>query len=372
MKLRTALLTLALSSLSFAQVAAPVATGPSARSATGTVREVPVLDLGLEHMSLTAAEIRQRDRLLKPIYDNYQTVNLSSVANAMERAYGINVYHHMLGGELTLKDKKAVMENAVRYYLGKKGLFDQADQQTIPMRAAVKRSWDPDIKLKLIQGNPEKFGTTIDESTPSILTTEVREFSNEFLFFGEVSKSQGVFTSSQDPLFSAPSMSDFLDAMKALNLRGLDATVTFMSGQLDGNAKYQVIYPHFSKIAPIPQPVIFLSRDANYDDVVDLLREHAPRIYAHNKLFNANLLPSVRDINEMLRKYPNILAEVQRVKGQVSRENLINAIQGAFLKVTYSSLLAAGAVLASPVGLLVVASSASLSPVFISTIIIGL
>lgn len=44
------------------------------------------LNLDLSHMSLTAAQIRKRDRLLKPIYDNYQNVNLSSVSNALEQA----------------------------------------------------------------------------------------------------------------------------------------------------------------------------------------------------------------------------------------------------------------------------------------------
>ncbi len=87
------------------------------------------------------------------------------------------------------------------------------------------------------------------------------------------------------------------------------------------------------------------------------------------------MLPSIKDINELLRKYPNILTEVQKAKGYVSRENLISAIQQAFLNVTYgvgAGVVGAAALLTAPVTIFAIASSPILSPVFITNVIIFL
>ena len=131
-----------------------------------------------------------------------------------------------------------------------------------------------------------------------------------------------------------------------------------------------------SKIAPIPQPTIFVAEDANYQDIVEMLTENAPKIYAYNKLFNKNLLPSLNEINEILNKYPNIYEEVIRARGGVTRDNLINAIQSAFLNVTYGAAVGtatiATAVIAAPLSLAAIVVSPILSPIFISTVIVCL
>lgn len=360
-------------------VTAPAPVVATAAPATPAVQ----LDLGLEHMSLTAAQIRKRDKLLKPIYDNYRNVNLSSVANALEKAYGMNIYSYVEGQTPALSDKKGVMANAVLFYMTGTGEFSSAADTVIPFRAGVRltkcgdyygcRNGMVEVTGKKIAGG-DRFGGTTSIYSPSILASSVSEYQNDFLGMFNTSVSRAMYTTTQDPLFSAPVMSDFLEAMKNLNLRGLDATVNFTPGDLSTGAT-QVVYPHFSKIAPIPQPVIFISKNASYQEIEDTLRAHAPRIYAYNKLFNASVLPSVKDINDLLAKYPNILAEVQKVRGNVSRQNLINAIQGAFLNVTYgvgAGLVGAAALLTAPVSIFVVASSPLLAPVFISNIIIFL
>ena len=366
----------------FNPVYAEEATPPSVTSAPVEV------DLSLNHMSLTAAQIRKRDRLLKPIYDNYQNVNLSSVSNALEQAYGANVFHYNTESKLTLGNKKGVMENAVRYYMGIESLFDQADASVIPLKNSVKmiapRTYSNDtglsgwvsVQAPLIKGDTDKFNETAEIKSPSLLATEVHSRRNEDpIFRMNIGTSRAVYSTTMDPLFSAPVMGEFLDAMNALNLRGLDATINFTSGTLQNNKMYHVVYPHFSKIAPIPQPVIFLSKDARYADILEMLEEHAPRIFAHNHLFNAKVLPSVQEINDLLRKHPNILEEVSRVRGTVGRQNLVNAIQGAFLTLTYgvgAGVVGTAALLAAPVTIYAMAASPILSPLFIAKIIIFL
>lgn len=351
------------------------------------------LSMGLEHMSLTAKQIRARDRLLKPIYSNYQNVNLSSVANALEKAYGINVFHYNETPELTLGNKKGVMESATRYYLGLTGLFDSADPSVMPYKSSVRLNGQssysgnqmPGLTVKLIEGNPSKWNETTTISSPSIMASMVAEQSTSFLGIVGTGTRRALYTSTKDPLFKAPVMSDFFDAMKNLNLRGLDATVVFANGDIEGkrepygytitSAKYKIIYPHFSRLAPVPQPVIYLSSSANYYDIVEMLQEHAPQIFAYNRLFNKNLLPTINEMNQVLSRYPNIIAEVEKIKGRVDRQNLLNAIQSAFLNVTYgvgAGVVGAAALLVAPVGIMVVAGSPVLAPVFIQNIIIFL
>lgn len=370
---------------------ATLSIGAFAQTSTPTAPAAPTvqLNMGLEHMSLTARQIRSRDRLLRPIYDNYQNVNLSSVANALERAYGINVFHYFAQPQLTLGTKKGVMENAVRYYVGMESLFNTADPSVMPFKKAVKISGQndyygmPSITAKLVAGNPKKWNPTSDIRSPSILASSIASEQLDFLGMFDTGTRRALYSTTQAPLFNAPVMSDFLDAMKNLNLRGLDATIVFANGgvgltdEYGGRAygKYQVVYPHFSRLAPVPQPVIYLSSTATYNDIVEMLETHAPRIFAYNRLFTKNLLPSISDLNALLSRYPNILAEVQRARGHVNRQNLLNAIQSAFLKVTYGvgvGVVGAAALLSSPVGIMVIAGSPVLSPVFIQNILIFL
>jgi hypothetical protein len=342
---------------------------------------VQELNLSLDAMSLTTKEISKRDKLLKPIYENYETVNLSSVANALETAYGMNIYHHMEGKDLDLKNKKNVMENAVRYFVGGESLFNQAAEGVLAYKNSVNvkkvdnyystSEFNP-LSVKLIEGNPKKWNETSTMKSPSLLASySEKNAIRDAIFNSKVGTREALYTSTQNRLFTAPVMSDFLEAMKNLNLKAIDATVTFVNGSVKEagyDKPYKVVYPTFSKIAPIPQPVIFISSNATYSDLTQLLTEHAPKIFAYNKLFMANLLPSVNEINDLLIKYPNIIKEVEMKAGKVSRANMINAVQSAFLNVTYGT----GVLLAAPVGLAAMAASAVFSPIFITMIVVVL
>ncbi|MBP9682346.1 MAG: hypothetical protein KBD76_13145 [Bacteriovorax sp.] len=367
--------------------------------AEGPATQVKELNLSLEYLSLTPSEIKARDALLRPIYDNYENTTISSVANALERAYGMNVYHHFIDKKLDLKDKKSVMENAVRYYLGVDGLFNQASPGVVSDKNALNKkiySNDsveyPKMSLKLITGNKSHWNDSIDTKSPSLLTSKISEENIEdFIFNSKIGTRRALYSTASNRLFTAPTMNDFLEAMRNLNIKGLDATVTFLKGAIfkeplrsyewsdderRETVKYRVVYPMHSKIAPIPQPTIFVAEDANYQDIVEMLTENAPKIYAYNKLFNKNLLPSLNEINEILNKYPNIYEEVIRARGGVTRDNLINAIQSAFLNVTYGAAVGtatiATAVIAAPLSLAAIVVSPILSPIFISTVIVCL
>lgn len=341
---------------------------------------VKELNLSLDAMSLTTSEIKKRDRLLSPIYSNYETVNISSVANAIESAYGMNVYHHMDGKVLDLKNKKNVMENAARYFIGAESLFNQAADGVLGYKNSVNiknRGYYNNgdfnaLSVKLIEGNPKKWNAEFNISTPSLLTSVVRTGRIEdVLFRSKIGTREALYTSAQNRLFTAPVMSDFLEAMKSLNIKAIDATVMFVNGSIKEDSlekPYKVIYPTFSKIAPVPQPVIYISSNATYSDISQLLNEHAPKIYAYNKLFMKNLLPSVNEINDLLIKYPNILKEVEEKAGKVSRANMINAVQSAFLNVTYGT----GVLLAAPIGLAAMAASTAFSPIFVTMIVVVL
>lgn len=345
---------------------------------------IQTLNLSLDYMSLTPAEIKKRDKLLAPIYDNYQNINLSSVSNALEKTYGLNIYHHMLGKELNLKDKKNVMENAIRYYNGDESLFNNAAPGVVSYKAEMSfilpsnsyysnSEKFPELKLAFIEGNEDKWQDFANVRSPSILTTSLHEQKIRDVFFrSDIGTRKAVFTSVKNPLFSAPVMSNFLEAMKNLNLKGLDASVVFVTGEIYSSesrkesVQYKVLYPNFSKLAPIPQATIYIAKNATTEEIMEMLSEHAPRIFAYNKLFNANLLPTVAEINDILKKHPNIIAEVEKKVGKVRRENLVNAVQAAFLNVTYGT----GILIATPIALGAMAASAVFSPIFIATVII--
>jgi hypothetical protein len=113
---------------------------------------------------------------------------------------------------------------------------------------------------------------------------------------------------------------------------------------------YQVVYPSFSRLAPIPQPVIYLNMNASKEEILEMLAEHAPRIYAYNNAFERQVLPQVKDLNALLAKHPNFLADVQKQAGKVSNYNIGQALQQAFLTLSIGAgaTVTLAAMLASP------------------------
>lgn len=129
---------------------------------------------------------------------------------------------------------------------------------------------------------------------------------------------------------------------------------------------YHVVYPTFSRLAPIPQPVIYLNVNAPKAEMTKLIAEHAPRIYAYNKLFDQNVLPAVADLNSVLEEYPGLLEDVERLAGKVDRENFKAAVQQAFLTVAYG----AGLTIGVPLTLGAMLLSPLYYPILVKTVVI--
>jgi hypothetical protein len=71
-------------------------------------------------------------------------------------------------------------------------------------------------------------------------------------------------------------------------------------------------------------------------------------------------------MDRLLAKYPQFLEEVKKAKGQVSRENLRNAVYTGFLFASYGLLAAA----AAPVAFAAMIASHTLAPVLVGTTVI--
>jgi hypothetical protein len=153
-----------------------------------------------------------------------------------------------------------------------------------------------------------------------------------------------VFSTTQNPLFEAPVLRSFSDAMNTVGLRALDATVVFLAVPIlvdrteNDTLPYQVIYPQNDKVAPIPRPVVFVSPDATDEDLKAMLTDHAPRIFAYNKLFNEDVLPSVLQLDALLKKFAAEDPIVAKLIEKVGIENARNALHAAHLKMAYAIL----------------------------------
>ncbi len=379
------------------------------------------LDLDLSYLELTAKEIKKRDKLLKPIYDNYEEQNVSSMINAIEKIFGMNVYENYynsqyVGHERNLSDKKGVMENAVRFYTytaNSKSAFDRVESRVLSQKNTVvlESTRSSCLNHKLTKGDKDEFSSELCLSSPYLINTQYEKEYERSLFGGYYKK--GIYTTSKNPIFEAPIMNTYIDALNSMKLKALDATVVFTNSDIfeegtkldidnrnsaevipkrecdesgwrcqnvaPASKKYKVIYPDYSKLAPIPQPIIYISKNADYADIEELIAEHAHKIYAYNKLFNETLLPSITDLNKVLRKFPNFLEDVKKSGKTVSRENLLNAMKMAMLDVAYGTAIVGGAVVtglaavaAAPISLSVIFATPKLYTLFVSQVVIFL
>lgn len=306
------------------------------------------LDLSLDHLKLTPDEIRSRDTKPAPSLDVYQNATIAGAARSLKQVYGVSIYHYDETSVPSLADKERTMDSIVRYYTRHVGAFDSANPVAVPGKNTI----------DLIEGrymyrasDEERTKRTIVGGRPFLLNTVVPE--------DERSRKKGRPTSSiHQPLFAASALVAFADAMRQSGLRGLDATVVFLDGDMRelrskaiteewGFAEqsgpvipYRAIYPQNSRLAPIPHPILFISRSASQDDLAAMISAEAPQVYAYNQLFIAGILPSVQEIDAALAKYPKFSAELEarigKAKAQVRRDKLHNA----FMKLSYGLLVA--------------------------------
>ncbi len=372
-----------------------------------------VVDLDISYLELTPEEIRKRDKLLKPIYDNYENQNVSSLSNAIEEIFGMNVYHNyhnysFQGKDRSLSNKKDVMENAVRFYsysIDDESDFDQVEKRVLSGKDSVGIDSSNCVDHTRTKGDKKYFDEEECIYSSYLLDTKYLRKWKRTMIRGYYKKA--VYTTTQNPLFEAPIMDIFVEALNNLSLKALDATVVFTNSDIykkenikvhDSyssvkevetcwncpkeeivSEKFKVIYPDYSKLAPIPQPIIYISKHAQYSDIEKMLKEHAPKIFSYNKLFNNLMLPSITDLNRMLSKHPNFIDDVKKSGKVVARDNLINAMKMAMLDMAYGTAIVGGAVvtgvaavLAAPVPLSIILTTPKLYSLFVSQVIIFL
>lgn len=357
--------------------------------------QIRVLQRGfsLDHLKLDAKGIKARDRKLAPVYKSYQNHTLASVANALKQTFGINVYHHS-GAKIDFNgnvSKSTVMAAAVRFFMENRETTDHWSRDTLngeyfwqsPLRDTPEAELGyrdevalvsyPEVLMRFLEGDGKFFKEEYRKRSPYALTSSPDTTTKDGWFFDK--KKHALFTTTNNGIFTVPGMTYFLEAMKELNLKGLDATVVFTTANItDENkaAPYRVVYPTFSYVAPIPQPVIFINASASKADAIKLLSEHAAQIYAYNKLFDREVLPKVSDLNDVLSQHPNFLEDVKKQAGDIKGKNIRAAVQHAFLSVAAGTGLALGAVVATPLTLAAMLASPIYYPILVKATVVVL
>lgn len=338
--------------------------------------------LNLDYLKLTPQQIQQRDKALKPIYDFYQQATAQKVVDQIQTTFGVNIYQYQSTEnglyQPTLEDKVSTMDSAVRFYTGvdaERSPFASMDPTVLPGAGSVKIRGGM-LNAKLTSDDTSDFHAEENNDATFLLET-YKEVGWVSHWYGD-SHPEAVYSSLPDHLFEVPALDRFLTGLKQSNLKGLDATIVFTAGSVytpgptdeNGNATsikipYQVVYPAFSNLAPIPQPLVFISREASTDDVNEMLQQHAQKIYAYNQLFNMQILPQAADLASALAKYPEVSDALKRADATINDDNIQQKLYEGFLDVSFG-LVTAGLTAVTLHAMLV---SAALRPILIAVII---
>lgn len=350
----------------------------------------PALPPSLTYLQLTPQEVSQREKNLAPLYNDYATTNVAKLAGALEDNYKINVYHHVVGGDWTaeaLNSKAGIMAAAVQYairdnqirddegstslyasYGFKAGfLFDRISPVELGFKGRILLDDLMPSDLSFYSGDAKHAGRPLANS-PFSITSEVMMNSYvamsgwdpaKILSLGLVKHPFGGFDTNSFTLFTSesllgverPAIKRFLFALRDKQIRALDATVVFVNthrlrvvdtdstGHLFAPmAPYAVVYPGFSRVAPIPQPIIFISEDATDADLAQMIDTEAPLIFAYNKLFDMQIMPGEAQFEASLAKVSSQSPLVANLVRQVGSANAREASRRAFLSLAYGVL----------------------------------
>jgi hypothetical protein len=313
--------------------------------------------LNLDYLKLTPAEIAKRDQSLKPIYDYYQQATAQKVVEQIQSTFGINIYQYQATTnglyKANLSDKVSTMDSAVRFFTGldaDQSPFSSMDPTVLPGAGSITLS-QAVLNTKITTGDTSNFAP--EENNPANFLIETyKESVGVDHWYGD-GTAEAVFSSLPDNLFEVPVLDRFLTGLKESNLKGLDAAVVFAAGSVtvagpadaNGNATtvslpYQVVYPAFSNLAPIPQPIVFISREASADDINGMLQTHAQKIYAYNQLFGMQVLPQANDVATELAKYPDVIASLKAANSAINEDNMKQKVYEGFLDVSFALVTA--------------------------------
>lgn len=361
--------------------------------------------MNLDYLKLTPNEIRKRDKKLKPIYDYYQQATLQKVLEQIENTFGSNIYVYNDTAGASLKDKAGTMDSAVTYYTeGYSGnsAFVHIDPSIIGPRETVSadgpnhlvrttsdsyldatsnvrsafaleirgacevhRMWISDRNHQAVYsnlGNHLFEMPVMDRFISAMKDLNLKGLDATIVFTAGSSITRGAGGASSSTRYTGCDTYRGYDAPPpppappapeyqwVPEQDGKGNVVYDENGQqvmvrieapAPAPAVTKVVYPMFSHLAPIPQPIVYISKDASESDIAQMLQENAPKIYAYNQLFNKELLPQAEQIADALAKYPAIGAALAKANKTVSAANQRDALYHAFLSVSFG-LMAAG------------------------------
>jgi len=329
----------------------------------------------MKFLQLSGEEIKDRDDDLEDLYDYYKHSEVSRMINLLEDVYGVNIYHYQSSKEdlyePNLDDKKGVMDCAIRFYTGY-GLegtpFEHADSRVLPGKGCIVSDYGIVFTPRISGSEPRHYGDSnmTERKIRFQLFTEKHE-DTCFLSFWKFDR---LYSSTGCKNFVLPGPYFLGEALKQLQLKGLDATVVFLASELQPsygkNVSYKVIYPARSPLAPIPHPIVFLSASAGIEEIKDMLSKNASQIYAYNQAFDKELLPTITEMNNLLKKYPALLPEVEAAANRIAIHNAKEEIMmHAFFILTYAIISGALTVKVPPLGLAAVLGSPVLYPLYV-------
>ncbi len=337
----------------------------------------------------TIEDIKKRDQTLEPVFKLYSTATIARGVQALESAYGLNAYYYVCSTDgysqkrNTLANKQSVMAAIVPYFLHyrtlsdsyaglleveyigegywKKAMLYPALEPTPlsgidPSLISGSQSIDvtfSDVQLTALNKKSSKI-SGVGYHYPFLLGALIEDKSfNDVIAFGEFHH-KALFSTDQRPLFEAPVIFNLEEALKKSEIKSFDATIVFMSSDL--GSPYKAVYPDFTPLAPIPQPIIYISFNATPQDLAEMIDREAPRVFAYDTLFSKNLLPEVADIDSALAKYPKLEEQIRQLDKEVRSFNKHQIVKEAFLDFAYTAGLTSVLFASPPAGIMLLDS----------------
>ncbi len=337
--------------------------------------------LNIEYLKLTPKEIDARERIINKQLQDYDKLTIGRVANLLEKTYGIYVFNEeQLNGSTicpdSLNNKKNVMRAAVHNIVDGSCQFAAYDTRFNLDKNKVSVSGRNSIYGSKVSGTD--YAGDIDSSF--LFVTNKRVYS-KFLH-----NDVGLTSSGENHVGKYPVVLDFLEGMRASNLKALDATVIFLNStsatislgatiqkdyygrnvNTDQTSSVDVVtmFPESNKLVPVPQPIIFITKDATPALIEETLIADAPLIFAFNKAVSSGVLPSSADLSDAVAKFPELSKRVEALASQVGREAAMQKTKKAFLM----TLFVTGAIVTAPVAIVGVMANPLLAIVLLGAL----
>lgn len=286
--------------------------------------------LSSKHLYLTKKQVKKRRKKLGKIMKNTYKHSVKQVVKKIEDEFGIDFF---IDGESSELDSVDGILNAYTMYYNKsykrpKSLLT-ADSRVVPDRGII-YTGSANVTVVKIKGSEKGKRRSSYES--SLLVLKKRDFTKSpnfsvipgYYFQPFSYKVAQIESSLEAKLFEEPRIVELIDGLMRSKIKALDAKIFLAAGEVSKKVKvkcgadsircgyfeterieeerfpYLIVYPKFSVIAPVPAPIIYLSRYATISDITEMIRKEAPRIFAYNKLVDRNLIPRLEEINSIL------------------------------------------------------------------------